>query len=171
MMKLNVLLIASAITLAACDEYGYTRGVGFTGIDGEPGTIAESNAEQGLVSLALSSSAALAALPQINLQENNTSYDSMAQTAVRHGGRDISTALPVELAGQKQMLSMIQVNSVPFAVLRLPAGNPARLPDGTSVAFLSATPELTGCLLAQSQVYANGDLDRASGMAVPLNCS
>ncbi|WP_146344701.1 hypothetical protein [Falsiphaeobacter marinintestinus] len=169
MTKLTLLMTASVVLLAACD-FGYHRGVGFTGIDGEPSSVAQADAEQGIVSRAASSSAALASLPSIVLQADGTSVDKLAGAAISHGGRNFNDALPVKLAGQDHMLSTVQVNSVLFAVLRQPAGNPSRMGSGAGPAFLAAVPQLTGCLAA-SEAFASGSAENPLGLAVPLDCS
>lgn len=172
MTKLKLLLTASVVFLSGCDDLGYYRGVGFSGIDGEPKSIAQSDAEQGLVSRTASSSEALAGLPPVALQADATSLDQLAGAAISRGGRNFASAVPVQIVGQDLMMSSVQVNGILFAVLRTPEGNAGRMAGNTAAAFLNAVPALTGCLAgADAFASGSGSADNPSGLAVPLNCS
>ncbi len=176
MRLLPVLALGTALAVAACtDQLGYYRGIGFTGINGEPTGLP--GQDGGTVARAETPMVALAALPVARVQSKSPQAQALAEQAISHGGTSDQTAVPVQspqegpeggpaLAG---MLSLVQVNGVPFAVI-LPVGNNGRLAPGADTAFGQMVESLTGCVKAGA-VYGTGSRMRLRGLAVPVDCS
>ncbi|MDK3018140.1 hypothetical protein [Pseudodonghicola flavimaris] len=117
----------------------------------------------------LSSIAALAARPTVRLSAAAAGHEAMAGAAIAHGGRDAATALPVSLRGVDLMLSVVEVNARPIAVLRLPQGQRGRLIASAGPIAAAVMPRVTGCLTAGPAVVRSRPRD-AAGIAVPLDC-
>lgn len=159
-------------TLSACNGWGYHKGVGFTGIDGEPKTLSDrSAAPSGVVGRVISTPEALAGLPPVALRTEAVSPAELAGVAIANGGRLPASAVLVGLNGAEMMLSTVQVNGLLFAVLRLPEGQRGRMATGSANAFVAAVPRLTGCLADGGAYAQGGSADRPQGLAVALNCS
>jgi len=153
--------------LSACTGHTYQRGVGFTGIDGEPtGEIARTG---GTVARAMGPVEALAALTPPRLRVASGDPAAAAAAAVAHGGRTGGDAVAASLGGAPVMLSLVEVNGVLHAVLRLPEGRRGSMGAGAGPAFTSAVPRLTGCRAA-GPAYRRDRPARAAGLSVPLNC-
>lgn len=158
------------LSLSACGSWGYQRGVGFTGIDGEPRSVAEANGQPDIVTRAQSPLERLASLPAPNLRTEPGPQSDLAAVAIANGAGTPQGAAPVRLDGQELMLSMVRVNGQMFGVLKVPDGNPGRMGPGAAAAFTGSAERLTGCL-PTAGAYAHGGADRPKGLAVPLNCS
>ncbi|MFC3615451.1 hypothetical protein ACFORG_16970 [Lutimaribacter marinistellae] len=166
MRKLLLSALALAI-LPACETIFHTEGVGFTGIDGEPRTIADAPSAVS-VTRGVNIPAALATRPTIRVQVDASDMSDLAAAAISAGGRTPLTAVEVGGMNRTLMLSNVQANNVLFAVLRSPEGETTEVGDGSEAAFAAAVPRLTGCL-AVGQTYRAGSA-RNGGLAVPLNC-
>ncbi|TDK41086.1 hypothetical protein [Antarcticimicrobium luteum] len=164
-------LLASAClictALSACTGLNYQRGIGFTGIDGEPK--ASATRTGGTVTRAAGPIQALAARPPQRLRVGDGDPGALAATAIAHGGQTGTTAVPATLGGAPMMLSTVEVNGVLHAVLRLPEGRRGRFADDAGAAFAGAVPRLTGCLAAGPTYRRDRPMEHA-GLAVPLDC-
>ncbi|MEY8839101.1 hypothetical protein AB9K41_08745, partial [Cribrihabitans sp. XS_ASV171] len=167
MRKLFLSALALAL-LPACETIFHKEGVGFTGIDGEPRTIADAPGAVD-VTRGINVPAALATRPTIRVQADATDLAGLAATAIAAGGRTPLTAVEVGGTNRTLMLSNVQANNVLFAVLRTPEGDLSRIEDGAEAAFTASVPRLTGCLVA-GNAYRAGSA-RNGGLAVPLNCN
>ncbi len=160
-----------SLSLSGCGLWGQKKGVGFTGIDGEPKVLTNTFAtEQGDVTQAESVPIALAGLPPVRLQAEAETQADRAAVAIPAGGTTPRNAVVVGDASQTMMLSTVEVNGELFAVLRVPEGGRGRMAEGAGPAFVSSVPRLTGCL-AGSGAYAQGSAERPKGLAVKMNCS
>ena len=160
-----------ALSLSACSNWGYNKGIGFTGIDGEPKSVAQASGQSGVVTRALSPLEALAALPPISVRADTASQADLAGAAIAAGGDTPQTGVWVHMHDQPLLMSMVRVNGQMFSVLKVPEGNTSRMVEGTANAFVGSAPELTGCL-TQSGAYARGGSEaRPKGVAVAMNCS
>lgn len=164
-------LLASAcllsMTLTACTGLNYQRGLGFSGIDGEPRQpVAQSTAA---VSRAPGPIQALAARPPQALRVETGDPGAIAMAAIAHGGQTDATAIPASLHGAPVMVSAVEVNDALYAVMRLPQGRRGRFAAGAGPAFAAAVPRLTGCLAA-GPAYRRDRPAAAVGVAVPLDC-
>lgn len=170
MMK-RLLLSACLLctVLSACSGLRYQRGVGFSGIDGEPDQPPQDSVAGAVVSRAAGPIEALAAHAPVRLQVAAADPAQLAGAAIAHGGRNPAGAVTVSLGGAPLMLSLVVVNGVSHAVLRLPEGQRGRLGEGAGPAFAAAVPRLTGCLAAGPAVRRDRPA-KAAGLAVPLNC-
>jgi len=159
-------LMAGSLCLAlcACGAGGGARGVGFTGIDGEPS--GPWTGAGGGVSQPLGPIEALAALPPRAVSVPGAA--TAVGVAIDSGGRSPATALPVELLGTPLMLSLVTVDGRLYAVLRLPEGQRSGLPAGVAQRFGAAVPMMTGCLAAGPVTLQ--DRPQQIGAAVPLDC-
>ncbi|TDE33824.1 hypothetical protein [Antarcticimicrobium sediminis] len=164
-------LLASAClictALSGCAGLNYRHGVGFTGIDGEPKVPTVQSDRT--VSRAAGPIAELAARTPQRLQVASGDPAVLAETAIHNGGQTMANAIPATLGGAQMMLSTVEVNGVPHAVLRLPEGQRMRLSDGSGAGFADAVPRLTGCLAA-GPAYRRDRPALEAGLAVPLNC-
>jgi len=164
MIRFTLMAGSLFVALCACSAGSGARGVGFTGIDGEPsGPWAGAG---GGVSQPLGPIEALAALPPRAVSAPGAA--TAAAEAIDNGGRSPATALPVELLGSPLMLSLVEVDGRPYAVLRLPEGRRGDLPAGAAARFVTAVPMMTGCLAAGPATLQNRP--RQIGAAVPLDC-
>lgn len=159
------------LSLSACGTWGYKKGVGFTGINGEPASVAEANEEFGVVTRILSPMETLAVLPTANLRTDAASQADLATVAMDNGGATPQSAALVGMNSQELMLSMVRVNGQMFGVLKVPADNPGRMEEGAAEAFVASAPRLTGCLTQGNAYSKGGSNGRPKALAVPLNCS
>ncbi|MCU9838298.1 hypothetical protein OEZ49_11015 [Ruegeria sp. WL0004] len=169
-MKKLLLPAAALLSLSACASWFHREGVGFTGIDGEPKSVTAEKGSADYVSRRLSLPAELASKPTPRLQSDKGDMESLAKVAIANGGRNPNTAVEAGAGDIDVFLSTVEVNGVLFAVLRTAEDGIDRLPEGAGAGFAQSVPRLTGCL-AGGQVYQAGTAKRASGLAVPLNCS
>ncbi|MGD9862668.1 MAG: hypothetical protein AB7S99_05610 [Pseudodonghicola sp.] len=156
-------------TLSACSGLRYQRGVGFSGIDGEPTALPQDGGAGGTVSRAQGPIEALAMRPPLRLQVAAGDPAQLAGVAIANGGRSPADAVPVSLGGAPAMLSLVEVNGLSHAVLRLPEGMRGQLGTAAGPAFAAAVPRLTGCLAAGGAIRRDRPAQSA-GLAVPLNC-
>lgn len=164
-----VLAIACLIctTLSACSGLNYQRGMGFSGIDGEPkAPVAQPG---GTVSRAVGPIQALAAHPPQLLQVASGDPAALAATAVANGGQGEANSIPATLRGAPVRISMVGVNDSLYAVMRLPEGMRGKLGPGAGPSFAAAVPRLTGCVAA-GPAYRRDRPANAAGLAVPLDC-
>ncbi|GGH29732.1 hypothetical protein SAMN05444007_105302 [Cribrihabitans marinus] len=167
----KILLPAFAFAaLSACTGLFNREGVGFTGIDGEPRTLAEAEARAGQVSRNMTVPVALGRLPTVRVATDEADLAKLARTAISNGGR--SPANAVEVGGNRRplMLSTVAVNNVLFAVLRTPDSDLTPMEPSTGQAFVGSVPKLTGCLPAGNAYGASRSGRSSSGFAVPINC-
>lgn len=166
----NILLSAIAVaSLSAC-AFGPARGVGFTGIDGEPRGLSADRGSADYVGRLLSVPVAFAELPTIRVISDAPDQASQAQVAIDNGGRVSGNAVEVGGLDRTLMLSSVDVNGTLFAVLRTPEDSLNRITPASTSNFAAAVPKLTGCLPA-GNVYQKGRSgNRTAGLAIPLNC-
>ncbi|GAA6202340.1 hypothetical protein [Aquicoccus sp. SU-CL01552] len=153
--------------LAACNGPNYQRGIGFTGIDGEPR--AEASQDSDTVSRAVGPVEALAAHPPQRLRVATGDPAEMAAIAIAHGGQGAADSIPATLGGAPVRLSMVEVNGLLHAVMRLPEGRRGKLAAGSGPAFSAAVPRLTGCVTA-GPAYLRERPAASAGAAVPVDC-
>jgi len=153
--------------LSACNGPNYQRGIGFTGIDGEPRARAASAG--GTVSRASGPIQALAARPPQRLRVATGDPAQMAAAATAHGGQGAADSIPATLGNAPLRVSMVEVNGLLFAVMRLPEGQRGKLAAGAGPAFSAAVPRLTGCV-AVGPAYVNTRPAKSAGVAVPVDC-
>ena len=160
-------LCALVLALPACESWNHRKGVGFTGIDGEPTSLPVPG---GTVTRGRSVPEALAGLPPARVKvERVRSQADLASAAIASGGRTTANAVPVGTSEQTLMLSTVEANGTLFAVLRMPEGDGGRMATGAQDRFVASVPRLTGCL-AGATAYASGGTTRPRGLAVPMNC-
>ncbi len=158
-------LICTALT--GCTGLNYQRGIGFTGLDGEPTAAPVTRGQE--VGYIQGPIAALAALPPQRLRVEGGEPGALAAAAIAHGGQGPADAVPARLRGVPVMLSTVEVNGGLYAVLRLPQGRRGHLDAGAGAAFAAAVPRLTGCLAA-GPAYGGDRAALRAGLAVPMNC-
>ncbi|WP_170331739.1 hypothetical protein [Ruegeria arenilitoris] len=168
-MKKILLSTIAVLTLAACEDPFDRKGVGFTGIDGEPRTISDVPGSAAFVPLATNVPAELAALPTIPVVTDQTDAEKVARVAIDNGGRSDTDAVVLTSRDTNLFLSTVSVNGTLYGVLRTPS-NSSRIDNAVGAAFGRDAEQFTGCLPA-GQVYRKGSSSRSSGFAVPLNCS
>lgn len=155
------------VGLAACDNWNTRQGVGFTGLSSEPRSLPADSG--GMVTRGVAVPVALAGLPPVRVQAGAGSMDQLAGAAIAAGGRSPASAVPVGGQSGTMMLSTVEVNGQPFAVLLPPEDARTRMVTGAQGRFQSSVLRLTGCKPA-GPAYAAGSAARPSGLAVPLNC-
>ena len=153
--------------LSACSGLNYQRGTGFTGIDGEP----RAQVRQGgaTVSRAVGPVEALAAHPPQRLRVATGDPTEMATIAIDHGGQGTADSIPGTLGGAPVRISMVEVNGLLHAVMRLPEGRRGKLGAETGPVFSAAVPRLTGCVVA-GPTYLRERPANLAGAAVPVDC-
>ncbi|KUJ76974.1 hypothetical protein AVO45_10845 [Ruegeria marisrubri] len=169
-MKKILLPAIAFVALSACEDIWDREGVGFTGLDGEPRTTALQAGAAAYVAKDVNIPAELAGVPTIRVSTDQTEPDKMAGVAVDNGGRTPGSAVEVTAEDRNLMLSTVQVNDTLYAVLRAPEGDSSKIDSSVGPKFGSRVQRLTGCLPA-GDVYKKGSSSRASGFAVPLDCS
>ncbi len=153
--------------LSACSGLNYQRGTGFTGIDGEPRTqVREGGA---IVSRSVGPVEALAAHPPQRLRVATGDPAEMAITAIEYGGQGAADSIPATLGGAPVRLSMVEVNGLLHAVMRLPEGRRGQLSAETGPVFSAAVPRMTGCVVV-GPAYLRERPVSATGAAVPVDC-
>lgn len=166
----KILLSAIALaTLAACANTLPKRGIGFTGIDGEPRSLSESRGSADYVGRFMTVPVAFAELAPRRVISDAPDQAKLARVAVDNGGRVPGAAIEVGGDERTLMLSSVEVNGALYAVLRTPENSPFAIAPNVASGFGRSIPRLTGCLPA-GNVYQNGSGKRATGLAVPLNC-
>lgn len=168
-MKHFLLPALAALSFAACSEAAPRKGVGFTGIDGEPRTLSTRDTEV-YFGRSLSVPVAFAELPARQVISDAPDQGGQALVAIDNGGRVVGNAVEVGGFDRVLMLSSVAVNGTLFAVLRAPQNSVFEITPVTTASFGAAVPRLTGCLAA-GNVYQKGrSTRRTEGLAVPLNC-
>ncbi|MFA3918147.1 hypothetical protein [Ruegeria hyattellae] len=168
-MKHFLLPTIAALSLAGCTEAGPRKGVGFTGIDGEPRTLSTRDTDANF-GRSLSVPVAFAELPTRQVISDAPDQGAQALVAIDNGGRLVGNAVEVGGSDRVLMLSSVAVNGSLFAVLRAPENSVFKITSATTASFGAAVPRLTGCLTA-GNVYQKGKSSRRTqGLAVPLNC-
>ncbi len=167
-MKKIILPVAAVLMLSACEDPWNREGVGFTGIDGEPRTIADVQGAAAFVAPDTNVPAELAALPTIQVSSTETDVSKLAGVAISNGGRSGSNAVQLSGGSTSMFLSTVKVNGTMFGVLRAPQGS--KVDNSIGTIFGDRTERFTGCIAA-GQVYGKGSTSKSSGFAVPLNCS
>lgn len=153
--------------LAACNGPNYQRGIGFTGIDGEPR--AQASQGGGVVTRAVGPVEALAAHPPHRLRVATGDPAEMATAAIEYGGQGAADSIPATLGGAPVRISMVEVNGRLHAVMRLPEGRRGKLGAETGPTFSAAVPRLTGCVVA-GPTYLRERPAKSAGAAVPVDC-
>lgn len=168
-MKKIILPALAVLTLSACEDPFNRQGVGFTGIDGEPRTIADVQGAAAFVPAATNVPAELAELPTVQVTSDQTELEKLAGVAINNGGRSDTSAVHLSGSSTDLFLSTVSVNGQLFGVLRT-TNDSTRVDNSVGSVFGSETERFTGCLSA-GQVYRKGSSEKSSGFAVPLNCS
>ncbi len=153
--------------LSACSGLNYQRGIGFTGIDGEPR--AQANQGGATVSRAVGPVEALAAQPPQRLRVATGDPAEIATTAIEYGGQGAADSIPATLGGAPVRISMVEVNGRLHAVMRLPEGRRGKLGAEAGPAFSAAVPRLTGCVVV-GPTYLRERPATSAGAAVPVDC-
>lgn len=161
------LACAICVGLAACDNWSTRKGVGFTGIDGEPRMLEQADGVP--VTRGVSTPIALARRPMIHVQTAAAPVADLAGVAIGAGGQSDLDAVAVSGAQSTLMLSLVNVSGQPFAVLRPAEGERSRMEQGAQARFPASVLRLTGCR-AVGAAYAAGGTQRPTGLAVPVDC-
>ncbi len=157
------------LVLAGCAASGQNQGVGFTGLGSEAALVSRSVQPDGTASA--TPGALRPDLPRRHVRANTANRLSQAELAIRNGGSFGRHAKRVTIGGETLALSIVDVNTTPFAVLRAPGAlfSPAINP-AAGAALQSQARVLTGCA-ADSRAYFYGATpDRPVGLAVALYC-
>ncbi len=168
-MKKILLSTATVLALAACEDPYNRSGVGFTGIDGEPRTIADVPGAVAFLPEATNVPAELAVLPAVPVTTSETDPQKIARIAIDNGGRSDTNSVVLTGSDTNLFLSTVSVNGTLYGVLRT-ANNSTRIDNEIGAAFGRNAEQFTGCLPA-GNVFRKGSSQRSSGFAVPLNCS
>ena len=166
-MKKILFSTMTVLALAACEDPLDRKGVGFTGINGEPRSISDVPGTAAFLPPATNVPAELALLPTINVTTDQTESEKVARVAIDNAGQNDETAVPLTASGANLYLSTVNVNGTLYGVLRTSSG---RVSNTYGSGFGQNIEQFTGCLPA-GDVFAKGSSDRSSGFAVPLNCS
>jgi len=163
-------MLAGIIVLgfSAGSDAGKSTGAGFSGLSSEPSAAAPKESYARLQSPAgqLHSD-----IPRRRAKSRSSNRMDHAEVAIRNGGSSGGRAKRVMVGGQKLALSVVDVNAIPFAVLKKRAGvfNGA-IGARIEADFAANITQLTGCN-AGSRVYAYGpSTDKPVGLALVLNC-
>lgn len=169
-MKLTSLTFIglAAFGLSACESNRYESS-GFSGIGSEVGTTDVSRTDR---YFAVTSAGQInPEIPRLTARSGSSNNGVLAEKAIRSGGSTPGRSQSVVINGQKLALSIVDVNSTTFAVLKTPSGlfSSAMNADVAS-AFKSQLHDLTGCG-GFSNVYSYGSSpNKPIGMAMQLNC-
>jgi|AMFO01.1.fsa_nt_gi hypothetical protein len=169
---MNVVMMSAGLAmlvLAGCTGSGQNQGAGFTGLGSEATSV--SRAMQPVGTVPATGAALLPDLPRSQVRANTANRLGQAELAIRNGGSFGRHAKRVSIGGETLALSIVDVNTTPFAVLRAPGAlfSPAINP-AAGAALQSQARALTGCA-ADSRTYFYGATpDRPIGLAVALYC-
>lgn len=171
-MKRSFGLVGVAmLAMAGCSQ---NQSVGFTGIGSEtksasdpwaysltPGAAAPRGYATGVIKQSV---------PVTNVRSKDTSPAAAAAAALKNGGTRDKNSAPVKAAGQDLRLSIVKVNGQPFAVLKSPGMIKSAMAAGTDDVLRRNAGRLTGCVGKGDVVSNAGNGDRATALALPLNC-
>jgi hypothetical protein len=165
MLSAGVLALAVAGGVSGAPK----QGSGFTGIGSEAASVAR--AERMFEGEPLAGGTLRADIPRRAVRSNSANRLDQAELAIRKGARSGRRARRVTLGGQKLVLSIVDVNATPYAVLKMPSGLfRGKVAPGASAALATQARALTGCA-ADSRVYSYGAVpDRPEGIAIALFC-
>lgn len=171
-MKRSFGLVGVAIlAMAGCSQ---NESVGFTGIGSEtksaadpwayslsPGATAPRGYATGVVKQSV---------PVSTVKSGSKAPAAQAEVAMRKAGTKDRNSAPVKVSGQDLRLSVVKVNGQPYAVLKSPGMIKGAMSAETSEVFQRNAGRLTGCV-GDGSVYSNsGSGNRATAMALALNC-
>ena len=130
-----------AVSSAGCAS---KQSVGFTGISGEPTTVATRAVVPATIIYTPSY------VPAISAPAGSVSLLGRGETAIRYGGTEPRRSVPVAMGGTMLALSIVDVAGQDFAVLRLPEGvTQGVIPDVVKAELQANAASLTACVPAQ----------------------
>ncbi len=157
------------LVLAGCAGSGQNQGAGFTGLGSEAASVTRAAPPVGAAPEPVG--VLLPDLPRRQVRANTANRLSQAELAIRKGGSAWGRAKRVRINGDKLALSIVQVNTTPFAVLRAPGAlfSPAINP-AAGAALQAQARALTGCAADSRAYFYGASPDRPVGLAVALDC-
>ncbi|KUJ79451.1 hypothetical protein AVO44_09550 [Ruegeria profundi] len=168
-MKKILLSTVTILALAACEDPYNREGIGFTGIDGEPRTLADVPGAVAFLPPATNVPAELAALPTIAVTTDQVEAEKVARVAIDNGGRSDTDSVVLTGQDTNLFLSTVSVNGALYGVLRTES-NSTRVDNRIGSGFGRNAEQFTGCLPA-GEVFRKGSSSSSSGFAVLLDCS
>jgi len=166
-MKNLVLPCAFALFVGACDTASKHQSTGFSGIGSEP-TVSQSS----VVDPRFSVGTLYSDIPVKSVRSGSTNRADHAELVIRKASGSNWRSKTVTVGSQTLALSVLYVNTIPYAVLKPKSGlfSPNIVPEA-SAAFAASAEGLTGCPAA-SQVYAVGPQpNRPQGLTMALACA
>lgn len=166
-MKRICLLTTGILTLSACDNAAKHQSTGFSGLGSEP-TVAQAD----YLDPRLNTGTLYSDVPSRAVRSGSANRADHAELVIRKASGSGWRSKVVTVGGQPLALSVLYVNTIPYAVLKPKSGlfTPDIVPE-TSAAFGGNAAQLTGCPAA-SQVYAVGPRpNRPQGLTMALACA